>query len=210
MDEPQEALAYTQADFAGVNQAFVDRLLELVGPMEHAEAADLGAGPADIPIRLARLRPGWQIAAIDASPAMLALAAKAVESAGLAQQIELVQADAKATGLPGGRFDVLFSNSILHHITDTAAFWRELKRLAKPHALVFLRDLARPDEAATARAIVEKYSGNEPALLKEEFYRSLLSAYTVEEVRQQLRQAGLTLLDVRMASDRHLDVSGRL
>ena len=70
MDDAAEALAYAAADFSDVNQAFADRLAELAGPLVEAEAADLGTGPGDIPIRVARARPRWHITALDAAPAM--------------------------------------------------------------------------------------------------------------------------------------------
>jgi len=210
MDDPAEAEAYAAADFAQVNDAFVGRLLELVGPAETARAVDLGTGPADIPIRVVRARPLWRVTGVDASQAMLDLAAEAVDRAGLAGSIELALADAKSMALPAGGFDVVFSNSILHHITDTDPFWSEVKRLAAPGATVFLRDLARPATPAAAREIVTRCCGAESELLQEEFYRSLLSAYTVEEVREQLDRAGLGVLEVGRVTDRHLDVFGRL
>ena len=210
MDDAAEAAAYAAADFAAVNQAFVQRLLEVAAPADRARAIDLGTGPADIPIRLARARPSWRITAVDTSQPMLDLAAREIEQAGLGAAIDLVRADAKETGLPGGAFDVVFSNSILHHITDTGAFWAEVQRLAAPAASVFLRDLARPASAGEAREIVSRHAGGESALLQEEYYRSLLSAYTVDEVRAQLAGADIATLEVEMASDRHLDVFGRL
>ncbi|MBN1342242.1 MAG: class I SAM-dependent methyltransferase [Phycisphaerae bacterium] len=210
MDLDEEAAAYAVADFAEVNDRFVRRLLELVGPVESARAVDLGTGPGDIPIRMVRARPSWHVTAVDGSPAMLDLARRAVEGAGLSASIELVLGDAKALSLPPGGFDVVFSNSILHHINDVDPLWAGVRRLAKPGALVLLRDLARPSSREIAREIVERNSGDESDLLKEEFYRSLLAAYTPDEVREQLDRAGLSALDVEMVSDRHLDVFGRL
>jgi ubiquinone/menaquinone biosynthesis C-methylase UbiE len=210
MDDPAEALAYAEADFAEVNQAFAERLCEVAGPVDGLAAVDLGTGPADIPVRILRLRPGWRITCIDASPAMLEHAREVVGAAGMADRVSLVLADAKQTGLPGGAFDVVFSNSILHHLMDTDAFWEETKRLGRPGALVFLRDLARPASAEEATAIVDRHAGEESGLLKEEFHRSLLSAFTVEEIQTQLARAGLEQLTVRMVTDRHLDVFGRL
>ena len=208
MDDGEEAAAYAAADFSEVNAAFVERLLELSAGMDPAEALDLGTGPADIPLRVASRRPAWRITGADASEAMLAIARANVAAAALNDRIVLVQADAKDLALPAGAFDVVFSNSILHHITDTQALWREVRRVAKPGALLFFRDLARPDSAAAARAIVDAYAGGESALLQQEYYRSLLSAYTVEEVRAQLARAGLHAVTVAMATDRHLDVFG--
>ena len=67
MDDRAEAEAYAAADFSGVNAAFAERLAELAVAIDNAEALDLGTGPADIPIRVARLKPGWRITAVDAA-----------------------------------------------------------------------------------------------------------------------------------------------
>ena len=210
MDFEPGADAYAGADFGEVNQAFVDRLLELAGPLEHADAIDLGTGPADIPVRLVRARPTWRVVAIDASGPMVEIARRLVAEAGSSDAVEVVLADAKSTGLAKHSFDVVFSNSILHHVTLTEPFWMEVRRLGRPGALVFLRDLARPRDEASARAIVERYSGTESDQLKTDYYNSLLSAYTVDEIRRQLAHADLGLLRVTMVTDRHLDVFGRL
>lgn len=210
MDLDDEVDAYVRGDFSSVNQAFAERLIELCGKTERARAVDLGTGPADIPIRVWKLRPNWRIVAVDASGPMLASGRPAIAAAGANAAIELKLADAKDTGLPAGSFDVIFSNSILHHVSSPVAFWTEVRRLAKPGGYVFLRDLARPESEARARELVEQYAGNENALLKEEFYRSLLAAYTVAEIKVQLAAAGLQNLAVEMRTDRHLDVFGKI
>jgi trans-aconitate methyltransferase len=209
MDIPAEADAYAQADFSQVNAAFVDRLLELAGQCDRALCVDLGCGPADIPIRLARRKPSWQILAVDASEPMLAWARSAVADAGLEDRIRLIQADACDQQEPAA-CDVVCSNSILHHVEDPLAFWRQLARWGRPGALVLIRDLFRPESLEEARRIVQVQAGGESQLLQDEFYRSLLAAYTPEEIRGQLSQAGLENLQVRMVSDRHVDVWGRL
>lgn len=208
MDLPEEASAYADADFSDVNQAFVEHLLELAPPLRKPLALDLGTGPGDIPLRLLRMRPEWRVAGLDAARAMLAFARGGAKAEGRLSSLLPVNADSKRCPFPDTTFDVIFSNSILHHITDVAPFWSELKRVARPGAFIFLRDLARPANPESARAIVERYSGNESELLKGEYYRSLLSAYTPEEVRTQLRGAGLDSLEVKMVTDRHLDVFG--
>jgi ubiquinone/menaquinone biosynthesis C-methylase UbiE len=210
MDLPEEAQAYARADFAGVHQAFVDRLMELAGSLDRSKAVDLGTGPGDIPLRVWRARPGWKIVAVDAAVAMLDIARPLIRAAGAEGNIRLVLGDAKETGLAGASFDIVFSNSILHHVSDAPAFWREMKRLGKPGAVLFLRDLARPLDLEGARGILEKHTGGASELLREEFYRSLLAAYRVEEVREQLAEAGLEMLNLGMSSDRHLDVWGRI
>jgi ubiquinone/menaquinone biosynthesis C-methylase UbiE len=210
MDIAEEAEAYAQADFAEVNTAFVHRLMYFMGQRESALCLDLGSGPGDIPIRIVRHGVRWHIAAADISLPMLRHAHRAITAAGLGWAIHLVCADGKADPFPSGAFDIVFSNSILHHISETQPFWAEVKRVAKRDAFVLLRDLARPPTPEAAADIVRMYAREESLLLQEEYYRSLLAAYTPEEVRAQLTQAGLSVLTVEMVSDRHLDVFGSM
>ena len=210
MDLSDEAEAYAAADFGEVNQAFVDRLVELAGERTGARALDLGCGPGDIAIRCARARPSWRIMALDASEAMIAIARRAIVAAGLGDRITAQLADAKATKLAAGSFDVIFSNSLLHHMPEPIPLWREIRRLAGPGALVFVRDLMRASSEAEARRLVEMHAGKESELLKEEFYRSILAAFTPDEVKGQLEAAGLKSLGVEPVTDRYLDVFGRI
>lgn len=210
IDLPQEAAAYAHADFAEANRAFVERLVQLAGDFEKARCLDLGTGPADIPIRLARARPKWHITAVEASPPMLGFARHAVDQAGLAKAIELVHADAKSTGLRSGSFNIVFANSILHHIDNTLRFWYEIKRLGAAGSLVFLRDFHRPPTADAALEIVQEYYSSESPLLRKEHTRSLLAAYTPEEVRGQLASAKMSRLKLETVTDRHMDIVGWL
>ncbi|HBE91962.1 MAG TPA: SAM-dependent methyltransferase, partial [Gammaproteobacteria bacterium] len=55
---------------------------------------------------------------------------------------------------------------------------------------------------------VQQYASDEADILQEDFYNSLLAAYTVDEVRGQLDAYGLQHLKVSRPSDRHLLISG--
>jgi hypothetical protein len=70
-------------------------------------------------------------------------------------------------------------------------------------------DLFRPDSPAQAREIVEAAAADENQILKQDFFNSLLAAFTVDEVRSQLA-ASLPHLDCRIISERHWLASGRL
>lgn len=208
MDLPHEAQAYADADFAEVNAAFVDRLLSLAWDLHMARCVDLGSGPAEIPIRLAEQRPLWHIDAVDAAEPMIALAQAAVARAGV-RNVRLHLADAKRTRLAPG-YDVISSNSLLHHLPDPLPLWLEIRRLARPGTIVLVRDLVRPATYDLADEMVEQYAGGESDTLRQEFYRSLLSAFTPAEIRAQLEEAGLSELEIRQSSDRHIDISGVL
>ena len=69
-------------------------------------------------------------------------------------------------------------------------------------------DLARPASPAAARALVELHAAGEDPILKEDFYHSLLAAFTPDEVCRQLATLSLHL-DCALVTDRHWVVSGR-
>jgi ubiquinone/menaquinone biosynthesis C-methylase UbiE len=209
MEDPAQALAYARADFSQVNQGFVERFRALFPGLTRGRVLDLGCGPADIPIRLARVLPALELVAVDGSEAMLSLARKAVLEAELAERVRLLRAQIPALPFPPQSFDAVISNSLLHHLTDAHTFWREARRVGQPGAALLVMDLFRPDSPERAREIVEAAAGEEDPLLKQDFFNSLLAASTVDEVRAQL-VGDLAHLDCRIVSERHWLVSGRL
>ena len=107
-------------------------------------------------------------------------------------------------------FDGIISNSLLHHLPNPNVLWEEIKHFGKSGSAVFIMDLLRPDLPQKAKELVEQYSGNEPPILKEDFYNSLLAAFTLDEIKEQLKNANLTNLNAEIISDRHWLVSGIL
>jgi ubiquinone/menaquinone biosynthesis C-methylase UbiE len=209
MVDPAQALAYARADFAEVNQGFVDRFRATFPDLTRGRVVDLGCGPADIPIRLSRALPALHVTAVDGSEAMLVHGRKAVVQAHLSGRVSLVRA--RVPDLPFRRrlFDAVLSNSLLHHLPDPRVFWREVSRVGRPGAALLVMDLFRPDSPERAREIVQAAAANEAPILKADFYNSLLAALTLDEVRAQL-DGPLAHLDCRIVSERHWLVSGRL
>jgi 2-polyprenyl-3-methyl-5-hydroxy-6-metoxy-1,4-benzoquinol methylase len=209
MDEAEQARAYAEADFSEPNQLFVDAFRARFPRFDGRSVLDLGCGPADICIRLARALPGARVVGVDGARAMIDLARSAVDAAGLARQVQLIEARLGADSALQGSFDAVVSNSLLHHLSDPAALWDAVWRHGGPGAPVMVMDLMRPASPQAAQAIVEEYSGGEPEVLRRDFYNSLRAAYRLEEVREQLRAFGLEGLSCEAVSDRHLMVWGR-
>jgi ubiquinone/menaquinone biosynthesis C-methylase UbiE len=209
MDAPEQARAYAEADFSEPNHLFVEHFLKLLDDRHGDSLIDLGCGPGDICLRLARALPGWQIVGLDAGPNMLAMAEAAVSASKLEHQVELIHARLPEE-LPDGRFDAIVSNSLLHHLPDPMALWLSIKELAEPGTLVQVMDLKRPVSVDAARQIVDTHAGEAPAVLREDFYNSLLAAYTAEEVRAQIEASGLRGLRLSEPSDRHWLVQGQI
>lgn len=201
MDSPQEAIEYDAMDFLEVNTAFAESAIAL-GPTQGA-ILDAGTGTARIPILMCQQRPQWQVIGIDLAQSMLEIGQRNVEQAGLQDQIKLELVDAKQLPYPDNRFDMVVSNSIVHHLPDPLPFLLELKRVLKPNGAIFLRDLMRPDSVEILQAIVEREAGNCNAHQKQLFRDSLHAAFTLNEVNELMQQAGLEGVRVYQSSDRH-------
>jgi ubiquinone/menaquinone biosynthesis C-methylase UbiE len=213
MLDPDQARAYAAADFAEPHERFVALLREKLSGLPAAgRALDLGCGPGDPTLRLARALPGWQVDAVDGSPAMLALAREAAARARLAARVRFHEArlPEPPAALAEQRFELVLSNSLLHHLADPAALWESLRRFAAPGGSVFVMDLLRPPSREAARALVARYAAAEPEVLRRDFLHSLLAAYRTDEVQGQLRRAGLGGLACEVVSDHHWIVWGRL
>lgn len=209
MDGEEQARVYATADFAEENQGFVDQFLALYPDLQEGTVLDLGCGPADISIRLLRSLPGLCVAAVDASGPMLRWAEEAVRQAGLEDRIKLICGRFQDVQLDG-LADAVISNSLVHHVPNAFQFWHALKTLAKPGAPVLIMDLLRPETPEEAQALVDQYAADEPEKLRHDFYHSLLSAFTEDEIAAQLAEMNLSRLLIDVPDDRHWLVSGRV
>jgi len=210
MTDEAQALAYAKADLELVNQGFVDRYVASFPRADAGMMVDLGCGPGDIAVRFARALPGYAITAVDGSEPMVALAQEAVRAAGVEERVRVRCARLPMLPLPLQSFDAIVSNSLVHHMPDPYIFWNEVVRLGRPGASVLIMDLFRPDSPERAREIVEKYATNEAPVMKDDFYHSLCAAFTLREIRSQIRSRGLGGLVCELASDRHWVVWGHL
>lgn len=208
MDEAGQALAYAEADFSASNELFLDLFKARCPESLNGRVIDLGCGPADIPIRFASAYPGCEVDAIDGAQAMLDLAAAAIKDKQLDKQISLHCKYLPALDLARGHYDAALSNSLLHHLNDPADLWISIAHCAKPGAHVLVMDLLRPQDETSVDKLVAVYAEGAPEVLRTDFRNSLFAAYTLEEVTQQLANAGLGHLEVSQVSDRHLAVSG--
>lgn len=207
MDEAEQAAAYAGADFEASHGAIVDALVgRLPDFPETGHVLDIGCGPGDISIRVARCFPGVRVDGIDGAAAMLAPGRERIQREALDERIGLYRVMLPDEAPPRGEYDAVVSNSLLHHLHDPMVLWRAVVVTARVGAPVFIADLARPGSEAAVDALVAGMA-DEPEVLQRDFRASLHAAFTVEEVRGQLRAAGLDLA-VELIDDHHLVVWG--
>lgn len=210
MDDDEQARAYSEANFAEPHERFVQLFLAAFpGLMLDGTVLDLGCGPADVTVRFARAYREAKVHGIDGAAAMLALGRARLDAERLGDRVQLFRARLPYDAPPLPAYDAVVSNSLLHHLADPGVLWSAVVRYARPGAPVFVMDLVRPTTANDVERLVEENASDEPDILKRDFRASLHAAFTLDEVRAQLVDAGLGHLVVEAVTDRHLLVRGR-
>lgn len=209
MEDPAQAQAYAGADFTEPHNFFVEQFRQTCPlDIENAQVLDLGCGPADVTVRMAKAFPGFRFHGVDGSAAMLAEGGKRVQQEKLQDRIRLFQGVIPDFAPPAADYDLVISNSLLHHLHRPEVLWQYLATFTGNNPWLFIMDLCRPVSTAEADALVNTYSGSEPEVLRRDFYNSLCAAVTVEEVEQQLEEAALAHLHTGQITDRHLLIYG--
>ena len=196
MDDSAEVEAYAsaaaQAHLDAIDDTFVEHAIRLVSGKERGRALDIGTGPGQIVIKLARRLTLWKFIGVDRSPGMIAQANQNLAAAGgaLAGRVEFQAANGKALEFPDKSFDFVMCNSVLHHIAEPEKLLAEMARLAKPGGAILLRDLRRPGRLAHPWHVWRNgrhYSGEMLRLYR----ASVRAAYTLEELQRLLDSSAL-------------------
>jgi arsenite methyltransferase len=122
----QMEVVYRSADIRRRRQLVYD----LLGAQPGDRVLDAGCGPGFYVAELLdRVGPGGAVVGVDASPAMLAVAAHRVEGrAG----VELHESDVTSLPVPDGAFDRVLSVQVLEYVEDVDRGLRELHRVLRP------------------------------------------------------------------------------
>ena len=216
MQIPSQVRAYADADFSRSDSMVVkslEKYLKKAGrPLNKSDLIfDLACGPGNIAERIAKNWPFVNVVGIDGSVEMLNEAEKNL-SENLTKNLsyKLIDINSIATGKIHFPFkaDALVSNSALHHLHDPCRFWGALKTIGKTNCIHIHRDLIRPTSVEKAFEIKEIHLSNSPEILQKDFYESLKASFTVDEVNQQLVNAGLSQLEVFQVDELYLEIIG--
>jgi len=201
MDESCEVEAYASAAaqtyLEKIDRTFVSHVARLFPSGDprllRGVALDVGCGPGQIPIMMAARWPGLRITGLDAAPAMIEQARKDAATAGVAISFQVLRMGPHGEArLPfdDASFDLVCSNSVLHHVADPVAFFDEIARVAKPEGALLIRDLRRPSALSHrlhVRWFGRKYSGE----MRRLYEASVHAAYTASELRDLLTESRL-------------------
>jgi ubiquinone/menaquinone biosynthesis C-methylase UbiE len=218
MDDCGEVEAYStaaaQSCLEKIDDTFVDHALRLLrGRASHGsggKAIDIGCGPGQIVLKLARRLPDWQFTGLDRSANMVreALAvrdelARRDESGDIAARVQFFVGDGVELPFADASIDLILCNSVLHHLSAPRKVFAEMARVASPDAAILLRDLRRPSRPAYplhVRWHGRHYSG----LMYKLYCDSVRAAYTPEELAGLLGDSPLRAMRIFTLGRTHL------
>jgi len=203
MSTAEEAGEYDAMDFSATDQLFAERAAELARGARWI--FDIGSGNAKIPLVIGALAAATaRICAVEMSAEMLAAGVRNRGRAGAdGRRLLFLRADAKRLPLPDACAELVTSNSLVHHIPDPRAVFREIARIVRPGGSILIRDLVRPDSEDELAHLVGLHAAGSSELQRRLLSDSLRAALTPSEVRDLLRECGLAGVSVTQITDRH-------
>lgn len=192
MQTPEEALHYEEtasnAHLDRIDNQFVDHVLSMgiAGTI-----LDLGTGPGQIPIKLAKREPRVKVIGIDLSREMLKLANDRARREQVSSRVSFLLASASSIPVESGSIDLLVCNSTLHHFSDPVQVFNEAHRVIKENGVAYFRDLRRRSRLLHPLHVAffgRKYKG----LMRKSFEDSVRAAYTLPELRQHIANSNLS------------------
>jgi len=197
MGDEDEVSAYASAagqkHLEALDNSFVDRILSLSARDGHLSGRWLavGCGPGNLALKIARRCAQGLIVGIDRSRNMVQAARRDACDSGLASCALFHQASADRIPFTSGAFDVVFSNSVLHHLANPCKVFEEMLRVMKPEGAIVVRDLRRPARLAYPWHI-RWYGRHYSGIMKRLFEDSVRAAYTPGELAGLLRSSGMS------------------
>jgi tRNA (cmo5U34)-methyltransferase len=200
MDDPESVAQFHQGGASNPGQQavydFSARALDALLP-QGARLLDLGVGSGRALSALLRRRPDVQATAVDLAPNMLATARELIVAEGLADRVELVEAD--ITALPDrlarAAWDGVSCVWTLHQLPDFDVLRGALRQVAtlrrNTGAAIWIFDFQRLKDPSALEALIPCVDPTMPPVLRKDGLASEAAAFTHAELSAELTAAGL-------------------
>ena len=145
MNEQKPDDVYTHGHHESVVRAHASRTAENSAAfvIPHLTAGtsvlDVGCGPGSITCDFAELVAPAKVVGLDRSAEIVAQAASLAAERGV-ENVEFVTGNIYDLDFEDETFDLVHAHQVLQHLTDPVAALREMRRVAKPGAIVAVRD----------------------------------------------------------------------
>ena len=165
---------------------------------------DVGTATGLLALRIGGQNENVDIVGVDENDNLLQVAEENAALAAICNSpgmVEFKYAELEELPFEDDSIDVVYSYSALHKWRNPVAVLKEIQRVCKPDGHIYLYDIARDSDEGMISFILQYISSGQ-----EDFLRELRSSYTVEEVKEILKEAGIENWVVQ-AEDVNLAVS---
>jgi demethylmenaquinone methyltransferase/2-methoxy-6-polyprenyl-1,4-benzoquinol methylase len=129
----------------GVHRLWKRMAMQLCPARAGQTALDLAGGTGDLALQLSRkVGPGGLVVLADINSSMLAQGRARLLDAGIAQNVEYVQADAEALPFADNRFDCITIAFGLRNVTDKGRALGSMLRVLKPGGCLLILEFSKP------------------------------------------------------------------
>ncbi|HXH28536.1 MAG TPA: methyltransferase domain-containing protein [Candidatus Polarisedimenticolia bacterium] len=153
LDYACELLGYERNELESLPEACTRRFAGLgnphrIGPIEPGETVlDIGCGAGmDLLLSARRTGPGGKVIGIDPTPAMRECASSCAREADVSEIVDIRDGRVDALPVDDASIDVVTSNGVLNLAPDKHVAFREIARVMRPGARLYLADVAIDEE----------------------------------------------------------------
>jgi ubiquinone/menaquinone biosynthesis C-methylase UbiE len=155
-------------------------------PERETAVLDLGCGPGDLAAILVARLPGARVIGLDLSPGMVELARR---HGGANGRLRFEVGDAARLPFESGSIDLVVSTLSLHHWTEPAAVFSEMRRVLRPGGAALVYDLRLLTVEADAMPEIARRAGLAEGEIRRERLNGGLLAGLFVRYRVDLRPA---------------------
>jgi ubiquinone/menaquinone biosynthesis C-methylase UbiE len=130
---------------------------EIASKVSSGRILDIGTGPGYIPIEVARASRNVQIKAIDISSAMVMIARRKAEDAGLSQRVQFEYGSAEHIPYEDGYFDLVVSTLSFHHWANRTECLKEMQRVLKIGGEAWIYEIRKDTTSEAKKQLKDRY-----------------------------------------------------
>jgi ubiquinone/menaquinone biosynthesis C-methylase UbiE len=187
MNDPASVDGYTLATQTGGLANFLMNKMPKIN--DELDIADIGCGNWAYVSSLVSFYPNAYLFGYDASALMLDKAREIIPQ----NKCTLTEVSPSDVEIPSNNFDIVISSLLLHQYLDPMVMWNTIKRIGKVGSTFYMFDLLRVEDEAICNDIVKNYAPPISTVeFQKDYFNTLRASFTVEEIQQQLSEAGLT------------------
>jgi ubiquinone/menaquinone biosynthesis C-methylase UbiE len=130
---------------------------EIASKVSSGMILDIGTGPGYVPIEVARASQNAEIKAIDISSAMVMIARRNAEDAGLSQRVQFEYGSAEHIPYGDGYFDLIVSTLSFHHWANRRECLKEIHRVLKIGGEAWIYELRKDTTREAKKQLKDRY-----------------------------------------------------